>query len=222
MRQTEVMDHRARGDVVAQARGHPAQLVALLNDDLGLVDGQPDVHAVQCIEDRGRIVGEPRGAVAVLPPTAVLQHLWQVPMEQGGDGIDAALLEAVDQAPVEVEAALVHRPSALRQNPRPGDGEPVALRPQTLQQVQIRLPAAIVVAGDLPRAAVVDGSGSGAEGVPDRRATAVDAHRALDLVRRSGHAEAEIIGKRHSAGRRFLSRFASTGESYRSESRGSQ
>jgi hypothetical protein len=197
-------------------------LVALLNDDLGLVDGQPDVHAVERIEDRCRIVGEPRGAVAVLPPTAVLEHLWQVPMEQGGDGIDAALLEAVDQASVEVEAALVHRPSALRQDPRPGDGEPVTLCPQTLQQVQIGFPAAVVVAGDLPRAAVVDGSGSGAEGVPDRRATAVGTHRALDLVRRRGHSEAEIFAKRHSAGRRLLSGFASSGESCRSESRGSQ
>jgi hypothetical protein len=45
-----VVNHSSRRNVVLKPGRHPSQLIALLHDDLGLVDGQPGLPSVEGIE----------------------------------------------------------------------------------------------------------------------------------------------------------------------------
>ena len=66
---------------------------------------------------RRGVVGEPVGGVARLPAALVLQRLREVPVEQRRHRRDAALVQAVDQPLVEVQAALVDRADAVGHAP---------------------------------------------------------------------------------------------------------
>ena len=88
-------------------------------------------------------------------PPRVLQRLGQVPVVERGPGLDAVLQERVDQAAVEVEAALVDRPGAGRLDPRPGDGEAVGAQAEVGHQRDVVAVAVVVVGGDGAGVAVV-------------------------------------------------------------------
>ncbi len=109
MRQGEVVGDGVGGVGVDQPGRVDAHLVTVLHHGLRLVDGEPvgDVGA-ETGEHGGRIVGEAVGGVAGLPAAAVLQHLRQVPVEQGRHRLDAALAQPVHDPAIEVEPALVH------------------------------------------------------------------------------------------------------------------
>src|SRR5205085_2042095 len=119
----------------------------------------------------------------------------QVPVVEGGDGGDAGGEQRVHQPPVEVEAALVDGAGAARQHARPGDGEAVGGEAEVPHQRDVRLHAAVVVAGDVAGVAVAHGVRRVGEAVPDARAGTVGERRALDLVGGGGGAPEEAVGE---------------------------
>ena len=100
--------------------------------------------------------------------------------------------EAIDQALVEIEAFLVHRPAAILQNPRPGQTEAIVLRPELSHQLYVRFVAMVVVAGDLPAARIVDPPRHLTESVPNARLAAAFRRRTFHLKRSGGRAPGKI------------------------------
>ena len=81
---------------VAEERGTPR-----------LVQRGPQRHPVtEPRADHLGVLSEPRGGVPLAPAAQVLQLLRQVPVVEGHGGLDALGEQVVDQAPVEVQAAL--------------------------------------------------------------------------------------------------------------------
>ena len=163
---------RELADLMAQHRGAPGLVV-------GRQRGQP---VAQPPRDRVGINSEVESGVAIAPAAAILQSLRQVPVIQRRVRRDAALEQSIDEAVVEVQAALVEEPLPQRLHARPGDGEAVGIDAQARDHRDVVLPAAVVVAGDGAALAIDGAAGLAREGVPDRRAAAVDIDGALDLV----------------------------------------
>ena len=180
------------GDVLL-TRGHPALEVADPGRAQRLVDGEPVLHPVaERRADHAGVLGQRVGGVPGRPAAAVLQHLRQVPVVDGDERPDTGLQQRVDQPVVEGQPGRVDRAGAVREHPRPGDGEPVRPDAELAHQRDVLGPAVVVVAGDVAGVAVVDGAGHPAERVPDRRGSPVLGRRALDLVRGGGHAPDEV------------------------------
>jgi hypothetical protein len=101
-------------------RSYPADLdvdalVAAFHEGGEVVDGEVVLHAVaELLGHVPGVVGERLGRLD-RPPAAVpvLEGLGQVPVVQGGEGLDPGLQELVDQAAVEVEALGVGLAGAL-------------------------------------------------------------------------------------------------------------
>src|SRR5262249_19763255 len=110
--------------------------------------------------------------------------------------------QLVYEAVVEVETFRVRLAGALGEDPRPGDGEPIGVRAETLHQRDVLLVPVVVVVSDVAGVIVLDVPGSVAIGIPDRQALAVLVPRALDLVR--GRADAPVEAVRELAGRFWL------------------
>jgi hypothetical protein len=103
-----VVGNADRGRPVTQARRMDAVGVAKEGEDGRLVEGHPILDSVaqrRC--DQGGVFGEPADNLRVGEAAAVLQGLWQVPMEEVDEWLDAGPEQGIDEAPVEVEAALV-------------------------------------------------------------------------------------------------------------------
>ena len=164
---------RLRPVGVAQERRHP-----------WLVVRDPVGHEIpEVVEENRRILGEPVDDVARRPAALVLERLGQVPVVQRRQRPDPSLEHALDERPVEVEAALIRRPTSGRLDPRPRDREAVALEAERLHQVEILAPAVVVLARGVTRVAEVHLPLGGGEPVPDGLAAAVHLRRSLDLER---------------------------------------
>ena len=177
-----------------------------------LVERRPVLHAVaEPVLRDGGVVGEAVRRVAVAPAAVVLERLRQVPVVERRVGLDAAREQPVDEPVVEGEARLVDRAAAGRHDARPGDREAVRRRARArAMQVEVGLPAVVVVAGDVPSEPSRIAPGVRAERVPDRRPAAVLGARALDLVgRRSRHPRRSRPG----SASRWRGRLSSTGRS---------
>ena len=181
-----------RGAQVAVARRVHAEEMAQKGHAPGLVDGRGGVEPVAEIAgDQRRVLGEPAGDVAVHPAAPVHERRGQVPVVEGGEGLQPPLEHAVDQPVVEIEARLVDRAGALGDQPRPAQGEAVAVEAAVTDQVEVFGPTVVVIDGDAAGVAVLHIAGGGREGVPDRGAASVGL-AALDLVGGGGGAEDEI------------------------------
>lgn len=115
---------------------------------------------------------------------ALVQPLWQIPVEERDHGLDAGGEQVVDELDVEVETGLVDWvvAAAKRDHTRPRDGEAVGLRAGLLEKVDILGRAVVGVAGHVAGAAAGDLAGDLAEGVPDGGAAAIGLRGALNLV----------------------------------------
>ena len=90
------------------------------------VMGQPRRDPIaEAVEHDPGVVDEGPDGLAVAPAARRLEGERQVPVIQGRDRSDPGRQELVDQTIVEVEAALVDRAPTRRDDPRPGDGEPI-------------------------------------------------------------------------------------------------
>ncbi len=178
------------------AGGVDAEGVAVDHVHEGLVEGDPGGDAVaQAVGDEGGVLGEAVGGVAVQPAAGVFEGLREVPVEEGGEGGDAGGEQGVDEAVVEGESGGVGGTGAGGLDAGPGDGEAVAVEPETAHQLDVLGIPVVVVAGHRSRVAVADGAGARGEGVPDRGAAAVLVHRSLDLVGGGGGTPAEPRGQ---------------------------
>ncbi len=148
--QVEVVGGAQGGDRVGAAGGVDAGAVAEEGAAPGFVEGGPGLHPVaQGVGGEGRVLGEPLGGGALGPAARVLQFLRQVPVVEGGDGLDALLQQAVDEAPVEVEALLYGGTAAGGPDAGPGEGEPVGAQAQFGHEGDVLAPAVVVVGGDV-------------------------------------------------------------------------
>ncbi len=178
---------------VAQARRMDAVGMAEERKDGRLVERHPVLDAVAQLrcEHRG-VVREPARDLRVGEATTVLQRLWQVPVEQVDQWLDARGQQRVHEPLVEVEPRLVDGAGPGGQDPRPADAEPIGARAQIGHQPDVIRIAVVVVAGDVARAAIGDRAWPAGKRVPDRRAPAVLGRCSLDLVGGGGEAPGEV------------------------------
>ena len=189
------MVHGGEGGCRLPASGCvPALAVSEVSRAPRLVQGGPGVDAIaERGAHDGRVLLERVGGRAGRPPSGVFESLRQVPVVQRRHGTDSALEQTVDEPGVEVDARLIRRTRAGRLDARPGDREAVRTEPEILHEIEVALPAVIVIARDVAGVAVPDVSGRLAEGVPDRGPSTALVEAALHLVRRRGRTEDEAF-----------------------------
>jgi hypothetical protein len=164
----------------------------------------PAGHTVaEPIEDQAGIVREPT-AVARAPNPGILERLWEIPMVEGDEGLDACLDQLVHEPLVEVEARRAGRAGPGRLDPCPGDREPIGPDTQPAHEGDVLGHAPVVIAGDIAVGAVDDRPGPTNEAVPNGLAASVDAGAAFDLVGGGGHPPEELCRNRRSVVRRHL------------------
>ncbi len=127
-------------------------------------------------------------------PPQIGERRGQFPVVERRGGLEPALQHGVDQAVVEVETLFVDRPAPLGQDARPAGGEAVDVEVRAGQQVEVRLVAVVVIAGDRAVLGAHDVAGGGGEVVPVG-APGAALGVPLDLVARRGRPEAEILRK---------------------------
>ncbi len=154
----------------------------------------------ELLGDEPGVVRERLGGVSGSPPSTVLQRLWQVPVVQRRERLDPRREQLVDQAAVEVDAGRVRLADAVREDPWPGDREPVRIDAQLSHERDILAIAMVVIVRDVPGITVADLPGSVGVGVPDRRTLPVLPSRALDLIRGGRHAPPEPLRERAGTG----------------------
>ena len=105
----------AQMDRLAAADLRVGSLVAGLHEGGELVDGEVVAHAVvEPLAHVAGVVGERLGRLDRPPAAvAVLEGLGQVPVVQGGEGLDPGREEGIHEAVVEVEAPGVRLAGAL-------------------------------------------------------------------------------------------------------------
>ena len=164
--------------------------------DCRLVERDPGGDAIaQLLGQDSGVLAEPLGGVANGPTAFVLESLGQVPVEEGDVRGHPALEQAVHQPVIEVEAARFDRAGAGGHDSRPGHGEAISVDAERRHQVEVGLPAVVMVASDVAGRAVADQPWRVGERVPHRRPLAVLVPRALDLVRGGGDAPPEPCRK---------------------------
>ncbi|MDF9805554.1 hypothetical protein M2436_004101 [Streptomyces sp. HB372] len=197
--QVQVVGGAQGREVAGPARGVDPVPVPEERRAPGLVERRPGRHPVaQRPGHQARVLREPVRRVPLGPAARVLQLLRQVPVVERGDRSDPGRQQLVDQTAVEVQAALHGRAPAGRLDPGPGDGEPVVGDAQFLHQAYVVRHPVQMVGGDVAGVAVAHLAGRPAEGVPDRRRTAVLGGSALDLIGGGGGPPAECGGEAES------------------------
>ena len=149
---SEQVVRRRRGErVVAVPRGVRADAVALVRDDLGLVERDPDARRRRrAPRRRSAAYSAKRSAVSRVGPAArVLERLRQVPVVERDRGRDVARAQPVDERAVEVDAALVDGARDRRLDARPGDREAERVQTERCEQVEVVLAAVVEVARDV-------------------------------------------------------------------------
>src|SRR5689334_23382460 len=102
-----------------------AVAIALEGGDVGLVEGGEMTDAVaEPARDDERVIGEPAGAIAVLPAAAIFERLRQIPVIEADPRLDAGGEHAIDKTLVEFQPLGVHRAAAFRQDARPTRRQP--------------------------------------------------------------------------------------------------
>jgi hypothetical protein len=183
-----VVGHRQRAEEEGLSGRVLARGVAEGHVDERLVERDPEPHPVaERLADQPGVVGEPERRVAAQPAAAVLQGLWQVPVEERDDGVDALGQQGVHKAVVEVDPGGVGRAGAIGLDAGPGHRETVRVDAEPGHQVDVVRVPVEVVARDVAGAAVGDPARLVGEGVPDGRSASTFGDAALDLVRRRRH-----------------------------------
>src|SRR4030095_14183072 len=121
--------------------------------------------------------------------------LRQIPVIERRERRDAAGHEVVEEPVVEVEALRIWRAGALREYARPGNREPIRTGGERLHRPHVVSISVVVIVGDIAVVVVADLSRRVRERVPDRRAAAILADGAFDLIGGGGGAPEKSRGK---------------------------
>ena len=174
------------GTVGGVAGGEVAGVVAEDGAAPGLVEGDPVLALGDGLEHDAGVVLKVEGELLAVQKTAIalVETIGKIPVEEGDEGGDAGLEEVVDELDVVVDALLVDGVVAATDgdDTGPRDGEAVGGGAERLEEVNVLLGAVVRVAGDDTRAAVSDLAGNVAEGIPDRRTTAISVDSTLNLI----------------------------------------
>jgi hypothetical protein len=178
----------ALGAVASAPRGEQTGAVS---EDAGaprLVEGDPVLALGHSLEEDAGVVGEVGDELLLVQhaEVALVQLIWEIPVEESDHGDDAGIEEVVNELDVVVQALLVDGVVAASEwdHARPGNGKAVGLCAGLLQELNVLRDAVVGVAGDISRAAASDLAWDLAEGVPDGRATAISVWGTLNLVAR--------------------------------------
>merc|ERR1712066_468588 len=113
-----------------------------------LIQGYPGLDLItKFSEANSGVLLKPRGDISLQPATLVLQSLRQIPMVECDGGRDASGLQCRYQVLVILNTGIIDRSSSLRQNPGPGEREPVACRSHLADQSRILFIVVVTVAG---------------------------------------------------------------------------
>ncbi len=131
------------------------------------------------------------GSPAAIPH----QGQRQIPMVQRRIGLDPACLAAINEAVVKIQTLLIDRPETIGNDARPGDRETIGLHPHLLDEIEVFLPAIVMIAGDIAIVTPKDMARHIAEGIPDGGLAAIRLGGTFDLERGSCDAKQEIAGE---------------------------
>lgn len=145
VRQEEVVSCSRRLEGTAMPWGQGAVQVAAIHHHPGLVECGPVPNpAVQRPKDDFCIVSEPPRGVGIQPASQVVERRWQVPVEQGGERLDSVLQQFIHQTAGTRPLAFTV-PRTVRQDPAPGDAEPVGGEAEFTHQPDVALPPLVVL-----------------------------------------------------------------------------
>src|ERR1017187_559476 len=148
-----------------------------------LIDSYPPRNDVtERVEHDLCVLAEVTDGTAGSPAARILQRLRKVPVIERRRGLYSPGVQAIDQAPVEVEALLIHRPGAIGDDARPCDREAVGGQAQLRHEIEIGVEPVIVITRDGTGVSVGHRTGDLAESIPDRGPSTVFVNSALDLI----------------------------------------
>jgi hypothetical protein len=131
------------------ARGVNSRTVSQPAHHPRFIDGRKPGHSIsEGLGHRSRIVFKGFQNFAARPASAILQRLWQIPVINRRDRFDSGRQQRIDQAVIEVEAALFAHVVAFRKQASPRDRESIGLDPEVLHDLNVIEIAVIVVICD--------------------------------------------------------------------------
>src|SRR5579875_4187876 len=107
--------------------------------------------------------------------------------------------QCINQALIKIQAALIHRPCALRQDTRPGERETVGIEVQRCHQSDVLCHAVVVVGSDIACLSLMSSTSYTSKGIPDGWPSTILQRCTLNLIGRGSGAPEEIGGKNRHA-----------------------
>ena len=179
---------------IGVSRGQQADEVAAIRHDPRLVERRPVLHpAIERAEHHVCILGEPLGDVGIEPAAAVVERRRKVPMIERRKGRDAFREQRIDESLVKGESLRIHAPLPFGEHTAPRYAEAIRAQTKLAHQLDIRRPAAVVVARDVAGITVCGATLRVGEALPDARTRAVGERRTFDLIRGCGRAPQETV-----------------------------
>lgn len=130
-----------------------------------------------------------------------MQIIWQIPVEEGYERLDARCTEIVNKLDIVLDALFVYGVVAATEwnDARPRQREAVGLGASLLQEGNVLICAVVGVASDITRISTSNLAWNATKSVPDGVCAAVVMRRALDLVTTGSTLS---LGTGHRLGRR--------------------
>ena len=183
------------GKHIMPERGKAAHHISHHDEHLRLVEGHPVLDILgKCVHRNLHIIQIQVDDLRGFPSAQPIHPHRHVPVIQGDQGLDAIGFQFVNQIPIEGNPFFIHF-ALLRHDPRPADGETVALQPHLLHQRHVFLPAVIMITGFVAGFAVLQMFRVGY--VPDAGGLSVNVPCAFNLRGSTGRAPEKIFWKWH-------------------------
>ena len=140
-----------------------------------LVEGNPRINFLaENARHNSHILGELICDLAVCPTAAVFQILWQIPVVERNESLNACGVKRVNQAFIICDALRVYLTINVWDNARPRDGEAVRTHTQLLHNLNIFRVAVVLIASHRTVRLIDNSSFAKAQRIPNgRRATAL-------------------------------------------------
>lgn len=181
--------------VVLNPGSHHSCTVAVPGHSKRVIYADPVLHIIpEGLETEVSIVPEDVHQLRVAPAAQLLLQVFgEVPVVQRDQGLDADLLQLLDQCPVVVGADfIVTPPGSVGKYPGPWQREPVVTDPQLLDGADVRVDVVVAVAAHV---AGRHPAPAARKSVPDGETLPVLLKGALHLVGSGAHGPYEVFGE---------------------------